>query len=125
MKYSGTVLVGIVVFIVFLTSPFWLNAGKSSVRPELEMPAYEKQCVEPVEYMRANHMQLLDDWRNDVVRDGLRTYVNSEGKEFDKSLTLTCLGCHENKKNFCDKCHDYAGVTPYCWKCHIDPKEIQ
>jgi hypothetical protein len=32
------------------------------------------------------------------------------------------MKCHDNKEEFCDKCHLYAGVTPYCWDCHIDPK---
>ena len=31
-----------------------------------------------------------------------------------------CLDCHKNKSNFCDKCHDYMGVKPYCWECHAD-----
>ena len=80
------------------------------------------ECVESVEYMRANHMQRLDNWRNQVVRDAERTYTNTKGKEFKKSLTLTCLKCHKEKKEFCDKCHTYASVKPYCWECHVDPK---
>ncbi|MGD8893899.1 MAG: menaquinol oxidoreductase, partial [Desulfobacterales bacterium] len=37
----------------------------------------------------------------------------------------TCLDCHEEKAEFCDKCHNYASVSPYCWECHIDPKETK
>ncbi len=38
-------------------------------------------------------------------------------------LTGTCLtGCHTNKADFCDRCHNYAGVSVYCWECHVDPK---
>jgi hypothetical protein len=32
------------------------------------------------------------------------------------------MDCHSNKKEFCDTCHDYSSVTPYCWSCHIEPK---
>jgi hypothetical protein len=40
------------------------------------------------------------------------------------SLSNTCLDCHSNKAEFCDRCHNYASVSPYCWDCHIDnPKE--
>ena len=37
----------------------------------------------------------------------------------------SCLGCHEDKTKFCDKCHTYASVNPYCWDCHTNPKEIK
>jgi hypothetical protein len=125
MYDSGKVITGIVVFAVLMTSPFWLAAiGKQTEFPELEKPKKtEEKCVESKEWMRANHMQMLNDWRHEVVREGKRQYVNSEGKEFEKSLTKTCLDCHENKKKFCDKCHTYSGVSPFCWTCHVDPKE--
>jgi hypothetical protein len=84
-----------------------------------------KQCVMPTEYMRAEHMQLLDLWRHSVVRNAERVYVNPSGKEFTMSLSNTCLDCHNNKADFCDKCHAYASVTPYCWDCHVDPKEVK
>ena len=68
-------------------------------------------------------MQLLNQWRDSVVRNGDRIYVNAENKEFTMSLQNTCMNCHSNKKDFCDKCHNYIGVKPYCWGCHIAPKE--
>ena len=40
-----------------------------------------------------------------------------------KSLTNTCIRCHSNKDKFCDECHHFAGVQPYCWACHVMPKE--
>jgi hypothetical protein len=39
------------------------------------------------------------------------------------SLQNSCMKCHSNKKEFCDKCHNYVAVKPYCWSCHIAPKE--
>lgn len=124
MYDTGKVLAGLLVFAVFMTSPFWLNAGKTGAPQKLEMPAVEKgkECVEPKEFMRANHMQMLDDWRHEVVRLTERSYKNSKGKEFGKSLTNTCLDCHAKKKDFCDRCHTYAGVNPFCMECHAAPE---
>ena len=36
-----------------------------------------------------------------------------------------CVKCHSNKERFCDRCHDYAGVKPTCWNCHIVPGEVK
>ncbi len=117
------VIIGVIVFLGLVTSPFWLSAGRSKPMPKLELPKIEKKCVEPKEFMRENHMQLLDDWRLEVVRQDDREYVSKEyGKKYLKSLTRTCLDCHENKKKFCDRCHTYTGVAPYCWTCHVAPE---
>ena len=74
--------------------------------------------------MTAEHMQLLDQWRHNVVRNGQREFVNLEGKAFNMSLSNTCLDCHANKAEFCDRCHDYASVDVYCWDCHIDDPQV-
>jgi hypothetical protein len=72
--------------------------------------------------MRREHMQLLNEWRDEVVRTGGRVYVAADGQRYEKSLTRTCLGCHQSKANSCDRCHDYLDVQPQCWQCHVDPK---
>ena len=78
----------------------------------------------PKDYMRTEHMQLLDVWRLKVVRAAVRDFTNPEGETFNMSLSNPCLDCHSNKAEFCDRCHNYASVRPYCWDCHIDnPKE--
>jgi hypothetical protein len=127
MKDKNLIFGGVIIFIIIATFPFWYNRGKAAPPPELELTAAAKAagvCVRSTEYMRAEHMQLLDLWRDSVVRRGDRTYVNPSGKEFNMSLSNTCLDCHSNKAQFCDRCHDYASVRPYCWDCHIDnPKE--
>jgi len=84
-----------------------------------------KECVASTEYMRASHMDLLNEWRDEVVREGNRIYTSPNGKEFEMSLTKTCTNCHYNKKEFCDQCHDYLGVTPYCWDCHVEPPKTE
>jgi hypothetical protein len=73
--------------------------------------------------MRADHMTLLNEWRDLVVRENQRTYTATDGTEYEMSLTKTCLDCHSNKEEFCDKCHTYADVSPYCWDCHVESME--
>jgi hypothetical protein len=123
MKDKKKILAGLAVFIAAITFPFWYNMGKAAPAPELELTAKAKAakvCVMPTAFMKAEHMQLLDVWRHNVVRNGERAFVNAEGKLFDMSLSNTCLDCHSNKAQFCDRCHEYASVRPYCWDCHID-----
>jgi hypothetical protein len=42
--------------------------------------------------------------------------------QYDMSLQNTCMKCHQNKAAFCDRCHNYVGVNPSCWGCHVEPK---
>ncbi|HWT80116.1 MAG TPA: sulfate reduction electron transfer complex DsrMKJOP subunit DsrJ [Candidatus Acidoferrum sp.] len=125
MRDKGIILGGLIVFLGVITFPVWYNvaAGTTSKAPELKLPKEEKNCVAAVEYMRTSHMDLLTGWRDEVVRQDLRTFTAFDGKTYTKSLTQTCLKCHASKADFCDRCHDYAGVKPYCWDCHVDPKD--
>ncbi len=123
MKDKKWIIAGIVVFMALLTLPFWYNMGKAAPAPELELTAKAKaakECVMPTDFMKSDHMQLLDTWRHNVVRNSERIFVNAQGQEFNMSLSNTCLDCHSNKAEFCDRCHTYASVEPYCWDCHID-----
>jgi len=129
MYDSGKIIAGLLVFIAIITFPFFHSMGTDIAKPEpkIDTPVIQqmavKKCVEPKEYMKAEHMQLLDNWRNAVVRDGNRVYVGFDGKRYNMSLQNTCMHCHSNKKKFCDNCHNYMDVKPYCWDCHIAPKE--
>ena len=125
------IITGLVIFALAVLSPFWFNiitTTQAAPEPELLGKAKaEKKCVLDKYDMRANHMSLLDDWRDSVVRDADRMYKSSNGHSFNMSLSTgenSCLGCHEDKAKFCDACHTYASVTPYCWDCHIQPKEM-
>jgi hypothetical protein len=123
MKDKKKILAGLVVFIAVITFPFWFNLGKAAPAPELVLTAKAKaakSCVMSTEFMKANHMQLLDVWRHNVVRNSERMFVSPDGKLYNMSLSNTCLDCHSNKAEFCDRCHNYASVRPYCWDCHID-----
>lgn len=156
MYDGGKIIVGLIACLAFFLSPFIYDAGKAAKAPEPELSAKAKdakECVESASYMRAWHMQLLDEWRQTVVRkgeryyrpvenaaemrldqglldqwrhivsDGERRYVPKTDKVYYKSLQVTCMDCHSNKSKFCDQCHNYMGVSPYCWDCHIAPEE--
>ena len=122
------VIIGLLVFVILATSPLWINAGRDvpPPKPSLETPAIQqlagkdKQCVLPTEEMRAYHMQLLIEWRDQGVRTGNRKWTSPGGKTYEPSLSNTCLGCHSNKAEFCDQCHNYVAVAPNCWGCHLD-----
>ncbi|MBI5199665.1 MAG: sulfate reduction electron transfer complex DsrMKJOP subunit DsrJ [Nitrospirae bacterium] len=129
MYDGGKIFIGIVIFLSVATSPFLFNMGKATARPDpkLDTPEIQKmekkQCVEPKEFMKAEHMTLLNDWRDSVVREGNKVYIGLGGEVYNMSLQGTCMKCHSNKKKFCDECHKYVAVKPYCWDCHIPPKE--
>jgi len=130
MNDRGKIIFGLVVFIVIMTFPLWYNIAnsKATYRPEPEIltkgvPGKE-QCVLPTLEMKEQHMNLLNRWRDTVVRDGKRVYASPDGRKMVMSLSHTCMDCHSNKADFCDRCHNYLAVSPYCWECHIDPKEL-
>jgi len=94
-------------------------------------------CVEEVDFMRAEHMALLIEWREGVIRYGDTSTVEVNGKAYAKSLVKTCLACHTDRQTFCYPCHQYANTLPAwparstssdeelirCWNCHLEPDE--
>lgn len=129
MREKVFIYAGLLIFLVLITFPFTYNlvAGNSSSAPELELPEQEEECVAQTDYMKSSHMKLLVTWRDDSVRNNIRSYTSFNGKAYDISFTDTCLTqCHTSKADFCDRCHEYVGVEgPFCMDCHIDPEEIQ
>jgi len=78
-------------------------------------------CVADTDFMRRNHMAVLNHQRDDTVHEGVRT----------KRFSLKeCIDCHavngadgvpvtvEDPKHFCRSCHDYAAVSVDCFQCH-------
>jgi hypothetical protein len=129
--YDGwKVIIGLIIFLGIATFPFLYDVGKASIPPpdpkidtmEIQKMA-EKKCVESKSFMKAEHMVMINDWRDAVVREGNRLYTAADGQQYAMSLQNTCMKCHSNKTKFCDECHNYVGVKPYCWDCHIAPKE--
>lgn len=80
-----------------------------------------KQCVEPTEVIRRNHMELIKHQRDATVHQGIRATQHS---------LVGCVDCHVqldrqgkpvpvNAQNqFCDACHDKVGTELTCFACH-------
>jgi hypothetical protein len=86
-------------------------------RPVL-VQAQGDKCVEPVDFMRRNHMQVLLHHRDRTVHEGIRTPQHS---------LKGCVECHAGpqsgtvaggKDDFCQSCHAYAAVSIDCFECH-------
>ncbi len=132
MYDGGKIIIGLIVFFGLLLFPVWYNAawGDAGHAPAVEKPG-TGQCVAP--NMKAVHMDLLDEWRDLVVREGERYVTYPEGgirmwpdkTPMEMSLTNTCLRCHPERERFCNECHDFLGVEPYCWDCHIENNEME
>jgi cytochrome c len=126
MYDGGKIIIGLIIGIGLFLSPFIYNAGSSAKAPDPQLTEKAKEakvCVAPTRYMRESHFTMLDEWRNTVVRDGERYYKSADGKIYYKSLQVTCMNCHSDKTKFCDQCHNYMDVSPYCWDCHFVPEE--
>ena len=94
MHDAGKIIIGIAVFAALASFPIWYDAAHgdipASVNPKIITS--EKECVAPTEYMRSSHMDLLNQWRDTVVRTGARIYTTESGRHFEMSLTHTCMG---------------------------------
>ena len=126
MRDRGRIVLGLLVFVILATFPIWYNLATGGSEPP-EDPVIPPElagtdCVRDGTAMKTEHMQLLMDWRDEVVRENDRVFTAADGRRFHKSLSTTCMDCHANKDEFCDRCHDYLGVAPYCWDCHVEPK---
>jgi hypothetical protein len=126
MYDGGKIITGLIIFFILLLFPVWYQLGRAAKAPDPKLTEKAKKaekCIESKDFMTTKHMKMLDRWRNEVVRSAQRYYVSSEGKTYYKSLQVTCMECHSNKTQFCDQCHNYMGVDPFCWDCHIAPEE--
>jgi len=79
------------------------------------------QCVADTDFMRRNHMTMLEHQRDDTMLEGVR------GNPYSLK---DCVSCHAvdgedakpvtvaSPRHFCRSCHDYAAVTIDCFQCH-------
>ena len=86
--------------------------------PVIQKAVKGEQCVEDIDYMRRNHMVVLDQHRDKAVIEGVRTKKHS---------LKECINCHASettgsvaaaKEDFCVSCHSYAAVKIDCFDCH-------
>jgi hypothetical protein len=124
MYDRNRILTGLAIFGVVLLFPFWFTAafGRTDTPHEPVIPPDTKSCVLDGATMRADHMNFLNGWRDQVVRQGGHFWTAPDGRTFEMSLTKTCLSCHRDKALFCDRCHLYADVKPDCFNCHNTPR---
>ena len=137
MNDRPVIIIGLALFLAVVTYPVWYNvaAGTSPALPAVARvspvraaivrgtgrPTAPASCIAPAAYMRVSHTRLLAGWRDDVVRRADRRYTAFDGHRYEKNLTATCFGCHDDKATFCDRCHEYVGVNPTCTDCHVVP----
>ncbi len=120
MYHKPYVILGIVVFLIILATPYWVTAGNikyEDIHKELAKPK-GVNCIMGVKWMASKHMELLNEWREIAVRKGVRKYKTENGV-FNVSLT-ECWRCH-NYDEYCKKCHEFMDVRPVCWDCHYNP----
>ncbi|SHN51739.1 sulfate reduction electron transfer complex DsrMKJOP subunit DsrJ [Desulfovibrio litoralis] len=147
MYNKNYIIAGLVIFVVLALAPIIFNIASEKYRtPELALPNRNVQplginetvraeylkanpeadknpaCILPAADMRSEHMQMLNTWRDMALREGKRAYTAKDGRIWEVSLQNTCMKCHGNKADFCDKCHTTNSVTPYCWDCHVEPR---
>lgn len=96
------------------------SGGATGVPKPVIQKAKGDQCVEDTDFMRKNHMKVLNHQRDKTVHDGVRTKQHS---------LKNCIECHATpdatgqrsvlgKDNFCQSCHTYAAVQIDCFQCH-------
>jgi hypothetical protein len=94
------------------------SAHAGAPKPVIERAVKGEQCVEDTDYMRRNHMKVLNHHRDKTVLQGIRTPQHS---------LKGCIDCHHSPKtgsvaaqpeNFCASCHAYAAVKIDCFDCH-------
>lgn len=78
-------------------------------------------CVQPTDFMRRSHFELIKHQRDITVHQGIRKTDNS---------LAGCVDCHVRKDaggnhvavnapgEFCAACHEYTATTLDCFTCH-------
>ncbi len=100
-------------------------AMPAAAEPRIPLPTIAQgkgdQCVEPLDVIRRDHMDLLNHQRDRTTYEGIRTKQHS---------LKNCIECHASKDDegqwvpvnapgqFCNSCHSYAAVSMDCFQCH-------
>lgn len=87
-----------------------------------------RSCVEPTEFMRREHMELIQHQRDATVHQGIRSTKHSLAE---------CISCHVSKggteqsvpinrvDQFCGACHAYSAVSLDCFQCHATVPDVK
>ncbi len=84
-----TIIPGLVIFVIMVTLPVWINGFETGDLPKPDLP--EGQCIAPASEMRDTHMSLLNEWRDDVLRNGNRVTVTVDEKEYRSQASLIVM----------------------------------
>jgi hypothetical protein len=80
-----------------------------------------ENCVEPTDFMRRNHMEVIKHQRDETVHNGIRSTKHS---------LAGCIECHvryesestpvpvDAEGQFCETCHSFSAVGMDCFGCH-------
>jgi len=110
-------VIAVIILLMIILFPFGYSVychAFSKTSPQIPKRPDKKydQCVKDTVYMRYHHMDLLNDLRDQAVR---------EGKYADIGIR-TCKECHTSREQFCNKCHDAVNLSPDCFGCHYYPE---
>ncbi len=105
----GAILALIIALPLIYNISVWAT---KSPEPFLEKPKGQEKCIRDTEYIRFNHMILLKETRNKVMREGKKVDIGFKN----------CRQCHTNRGQFCDRCHDKVNLKPDCFSCHYYPE---
>ncbi len=124
-------IVMLTLVLVSMTGPAYAveepGAGNGELLPVIPMGQGDS-CVEDPDYMRRNHMNLLEHQRDETMLKGIR------GNPYSLK---ECISCHavngpdaipvtvSSPQHFCRSCHDYAAVSIDCFQCHASRPELQ
>ncbi len=102
-------------------------AGAPFVVPGSKAATLEN-CVEPTDFMRRNHMEVIKHQRDETVHRGIRSTKHS---------LAGCVACHASrtvggevvpvdaKGQFCYACHAFTAVGMNCFDCHSSIPETE
>jgi hypothetical protein len=101
-----------------------MGLGSASAGQGIEGTAKADQldaCVQPTDFMRRSHFELIKHQRDITVHQGIRKTDNS---------LAGCVDCHVRMDakgkpvpvnapgEFCAACHEYTATTLDCFTCH-------
>jgi predicted CXXCH cytochrome family protein len=116
MRLAASILLGGALALVLAAGPS--AAGERTPKPVIERATQGTQCVEPVDYMRRHHMDLLKHQRDDTVHGGIRGAKHSLKGCIDCHASAQSQSVAKQETNFCVSCHSYAAVKIDCFGCH-------
>lgn len=129
MLDGGRIVGGVAILLVLSVGPAWVASVHARISGPATIPlhhgtpsmaANRGPCIAPRAVMLREHPKILERWREQAVRHGVRLYHSNNGQAFPSSLGGGCLHCHQSAPEFCTQCHAEVGVSLNCWSCHKD-----